>query len=459
MKKIFLIPIIAVAFFVTLSAGCESAVETEGPNSQLTAVAVFESAPTANAALADIYAQIREYGILSGKKQGSSYLLGCYADELTAYEFGPFSAESFFNNALVPSDAGISGLWNASYNQIYAANAVIEGAKLSSALSVTEHQQITGEALFIRALLHVQLTGLFGNIPYIETTDYRANSIAGKKTVEQVYDLAITDLEQAVLWLPEAYTTPGRIRPNRATAQALLARVYLYDRQWAEASNMASAVLNQTARYHMNVPLEDMFLKSSPTTIWQLGSGLDGDNANEGNSFILQNGPPDSVALTRELLDAFEPGDLRKTHWVGSVTNGTDVWYFPYKYKQRMPTGSSLEYSVVFRLSEQYLIRSEARAMQGDLIGATEDLNVVRNKADLGNTTAQSAVAIVNVVMHERRVELFTEQGHRFLDLKRSGNLGILAAKPGWNPEDALWPLPQTELLANGRLLPQNPGY
>lgn len=63
--------------------------------------------------------------------------------------------------------------------------------------------------------------------------------------------------------------------------------------------------------------------------------------------------------------------------------------------------------------------------------------------------------------MNERRVELFAEGGHRFIDLKRSGRLDqvLSGLKPAWNTEDRNLPLPENELLLNPNLLPQNPGY
>ncbi len=63
--------------------------------------------------------------------------------------------------------------------------------------------------------------------------------------------------------------------------------------------------------------------------------------------------------------------------------------------------------------------------------------------------------------MQERRVEFFTEGGHRFFDLKRAQQLdnALSSLKPGWNSTDALLPLPESELLLNPNLLPQNPGY
>ncbi|MNE93570.1 SusD family protein [compost metagenome] len=58
-------------------------------------------------------------------------------------------------------------------------------------------------------------------------------------------------------------------------------------------------------------------------------------------------------------------------------------------------------------------------------------------------------------------MELFTEFGHRFFDLKRFNKIQsvLTAVKTGWDTHDALFPIPQVELNLNGNLKPQNTGY
>src|SRR5690606_19066848 len=110
--------------------------------------------------------------------------------------------------------------------------------------------------------------------------------------------------------------------------------------------------------------------------------------------------------------------------------------------------------------AEQYLIRAEARAQLSNIAGAQADLNKIRIRAGLGETLASSQNELLTAILQERRFELFTEHGHRFFDLKRTGNLdNVLGSKPGWNTTDRLFPLPEKELLLNPNLLPQNPGY
>jgi hypothetical protein len=63
---------------------------------------------------------------------------------------------------------------------------------------------------------------------------------------------------------------------------------------------------------------------------------------------------------------------------------------------------------------------------------------------------------------HERRLELFCEWGHRWLDLKRTGQaetaLGGITYKHSLSSDALLYPIPYTELTTDPNLV-QNNGY
>ncbi|MFY0482500.1 RagB/SusD family nutrient uptake outer membrane protein [Flavobacterium sp. PLA-1-15] len=442
-----------------LLQGCDDFVDVALPPTQLTSEAIFEDRQTATAAMTEIYSKLRASGILAGTASGLSLKLGLYADELDYYGADGNSTADFFGNSVQAADSDIAALWNASYKQIYACNAVIEGVERSTGLQQADKSQLKGEALFVRGLVHLYLVNLYGGVPYITTTDYRANSTAARMLPAEVYEHIFTDLEMAASLLTAEYITGERVRPNAFAAKALLARAYLYGGRWAEASNMASAVLNEAALYSLG-SIEGTFLRDANSTIWQLMPASDGLNTDEAGTFVFTEGPPFFVALGDGLMEAFEPGDLRKENWTNAITDGTTTWYHANKYKANTPTGSSVEFPIVLRLAEQYLIRSEARARQGELTGAKEDLDIIRNRAGLGNSTAVTQAALLDAVLQERRVELFTEYGHRFFDLRNGGQLdAALGTKSGWQTTDRLLPLPETELLTNPNLGTQNPGY
>jgi hypothetical protein len=450
----------AIVVLVFMFCSCEQYLDIDLPSSQLTAEAVYEDAGTANAALMDVYANVRGTGMFSGTASGISAEMGLYADEFQYYGTPTYFAVNFYNNSLIASNSQTASWWSSAYAQVYAANAVIEGVAASVSLPAQVRDRLSGEALFLRALLHFYLENLYGNIPYITTTNYQVNNTVSRMPTAEVYSLIINDLENAVLLLPEEYPAQGRIRATKQVARALLARVYLYKGDWAGAADMASALINDQVQYSLPSP-EVSYLKDTPAAIWQFMPAADGENTEEGASFIFEQGPPSFAALTEGFITAFEPGDLRRAAWVREVSGDNSSWFHPYKYKERFNTGVSVEYPIILGLAEQYLIRAEARAMQGDLIGASEDLDVIRLRAGLSPNTANSQQGLLDAVLQERRMELFSEYGHRFFDLKRTSRLDavLTGTKPGWQATDGHLPVPETQLIINPNLAPQNPGY
>lgn len=452
--------VVAVLYFAFWLNGCDDFTEVGMPVSELNTAAIFEQRNTAYAAMNDVYAKMRENGVLTGKTSGTSREMGLYTDEMKWYGSSTSTANNFYNNTVLPSIGTIANWWNFSYSQIYGADCIISGVAASTTLTQEDKDQLTGEAKFVRGMLHFYLLQLYGAVPYVTSTDYKVNSKAPRMPEAEVYQKIIADLEGARALLKADYATAERVRPNSFVATALLARVYLYQGAYAQASNSASAVMNNTDLYVLPDDLNSVFLKESSSTIWQFSPRTTTRNTDEGQTFIFNAVPPSNAGLTSLLISSFEAGDQRLTKWIASLTSGESVYYHPFKYKKLASSSPQVEYSIVLRLQEMYLIRAEARTQQGELIGAKEDLNVIRNAAGLENTTAVSKTDLLTAVLHERRVEFFTEYGHRFMDLKRAGKLDdFLSYKPSWQSTDRLLPLPQKELNLNSTLGAQNPGY
>lgn len=455
--------LVAIALLIigTLFIGCDDFTETGMPVTEMNEDAVFEEAGTATAAVTQLYAQLRDAGVLTGRAYGASKMLGLYSDELSWWGAATDDADDYYHNTVAANNATVRDWWNTSYAQIYGANSVLEGLEGSMALDAALKDQLKGEAQFVRALVHFYLLQLHGGIPYITSTDYTVNIKAARMDEAAVYDRIIADLESAATLMGEQYASEGRVRPNAYAAKALLARAYLYNGQWAEASNAASAVLDATELYAWEEDLSGVFLKDSPTVIWQLSPRTAQRNTDEASTFNFTSGPPPQVALSEGQVAAFEAGDLRKQLWTRAITDGSSTWYHSFKYKRNGNSTPQVEYPIVLRLAEQYLIRAEARARLGELGDALDDLNRIRHAAGLGDTAATSQQELVEAVLKERRVELFAEYGHRFMDLKRTGLLDVqlTGVKPSWNSTDRLLPIPLEELNLNPNLLPQNAGY
>lgn len=448
----------ALLFSILLS--CEDFLEVDPPIDQLTGTVVFEDAATVDAALAHIYGELRESSPVAGTSNGLGYLMGHYADELELFSLNLPDVDNVAQNSVLPSDNTVQNLWNSSYNLIYAANRILEGVEASNALTEMEKERFKGEAHFIRGLLHFYVVNLFGPVPYVDSTDYDANREVSRIEVDLVYQNILEDLNMAKALLPPSNGDMERLRPDHWTAAALLSRVHLYLEDWEKALAEASYVISNGG-FALSPDLNGVFLKESPETLWQLGPNLSGDNTNEGFTYIIVSGPPPNSALSQRLLDSFEEGDARSTFWVGAVSEGEQVWYFNNKYKEFAPTAVTRECSVQFRLAELYLIIAESQAYLGNPTQAMTYINALRSRANLDPLPLMDQASLLEAILAERRVELFLEQGHRFFDLKRTnGADAVLGAfKSGWEITDRLLPIPESELLLNPKLQPQNEGY
>lgn len=107
-----------------------------------------------------------------------------------------------------------------------------------------------------------------------------------------------------------------------------------------------------------------------------------------------------------------------------------------------------------------YLIRAEARAQQNNISGAQSDLNAIRTRAGLPNTTATTQAQLLSALEHERWVELFTEWSDRWFNLRRlNKSTAVLSLiKPAWQPHQQLYPIASSFMTSNPNLT-QNPGY
>lgn len=462
--KIIHITLVCTGMLLTTFSSCKKFVQLDLPNSQISNPQVFSDISIATSAIAGLYVKLREGGPVHGGTYGLSVLLSSYADEViyTGPPTTTLADRFFYQNNILPTNTTISTIWKESYNLIYDANAILEGLDKSTGIAKTDKEQLQGEALFIRAYIHFYLYNIFGNIPYLSGTDYRLNTIPGKLDSAAVYKLIIADLKLAKTMIQEDYVTPERVRVNRGVIAAMLARVYLYTRNWEAAKVESSEIIQHTALYNWVDDLDNVFLKESSGTLWQFAARSPGTATYEAENFNLTGVPavPHRV-MSDHLLNSFEPGDLRRIHWVGILSNASGSWHYSNKYKQKNTQASATEYSILFRLEEQYLIRAEAKAMEEDISGAQDDLNKIRQRAGLDPTTASSKTALIKAILQERRVELFTELGHRFFDLKRLGEADaqLSAVKPGWKSKHVLWPIPDNELLLNANLKPQNTGY
>jgi hypothetical protein len=437
----------------------------DAPTTQIDAAQVFQNDQTAVSAITGLYAQIT-YTSTSFLNGGVSVYTALSSDEIKRTS-SLAAQDQFTNNSLVSTNTLVGTQWTNAYSYIYQANAIIEGVAHSTSLLPSTVKTLTGEAKFIRAFCYFNMVNLFDAVPLVVSTNYNVSDTMSRTATSLVYQQIINDLTDAEASLSESYQTTmsypsDRIRPNKWAAAALLSKVYLYQRNYSSAESEATKVIN-SGMYTLEADLNNVFLSTSNEAIWQLQPVRTSTPTTEGSLFIPTSSTVrPSYILTTQLLAAFENNDSRLTNWIKKQTvSGTD-YYYPYKYKIRTATPPYTEYYMVFRLAEIYLIRAEARAQIGtDLSGATDDLNIIRNRATLANTTATGQSDLLDAILHERQVELLTEWGNRWYDLKRTNIIdSVLSAEKGsnWQSTDALYPIPFSQLQTNPYLT-QNNGY
>jgi hypothetical protein len=459
-------------------AGCKKIAEPDPPVSLIIGAQAYATNTSAIAIVNSMYSYMSQQNNFAQGTNSVGLLTGLTGDELQPAPIAKYLM--FYTNTVQPALFSPNYFWYDSYTNIYTCNAALQEMPGASGMTEPVKKQLIGEVRFLRAFFYFYLVNLFGDVPLSTITDYRINNRLTRTPASQIYGLILQDLTESQADLSADFVNgfltkvPERIRPTKWAAAALLARVHLYLQNWVAAEAQASLVL-KNMELMLEPDLNRVFLSSSKEAILQLETQAN-RNTLDGFTYILRPTGPDAfvrpVSLRPEFRSRFEPGDNRLIQWIGQVTvpaSGTfrdTTFYFPYKYKigYNPPPTTTGEYLMVLRLAEQYLIRAEARAQQGNLSGAKEDLNAIRTRAALPETSAATQQELLEAIAHERQVELFTEWGHRWLDLKRTGAMDSVmtrvAVEKGteWQPYYKLFPIPQYEIEQNPNLT-QNSGY
>lgn len=458
MKKNIIIHLLFVVNIIGWLCSCSKLLEVDTPKNQLTSDKVFADSVAAVSALSNTY-----FLLANQVNNNLNKNINIYADE---YVFTlTIAGQLEFNQSVLSvTNANSMQIWNNLYLIIYSCNDLLEQAIESTTLSENNKAVLVNEAKFLRAYAYFYLQNLYGRIPLLLQTDVNINRLAGQTDAAAVYAQIVQDLTEAKVGLAENYPSDGKVRANQWAATALLARTYLYTANWQAAEVEATAVINSGLYTPLDAP-GSVFHAGSREAILQLwtqnGFISDATTLIPANNTTLPQYPVSEV-----LHEAFETDDLRQATWIGAseVTDAagvTTTYPYPYKYKNRTVNTTTPEYLMALRLGEQYLIRAEARAQQGNIGGAVDDLNVIRSRAGLPPLASDlSQSECLDAVMQERRVELYGEWGHRFLDLKRTGQLDevIGAYKSTWQSTASAFPIPQNEIIRNPNLV-QNPGY
>ncbi|GGC31990.1 membrane protein [Parapedobacter defluvii] len=472
---------------------CSDAFLDPDPKGTLMEETYYSNPDEALAGLVSVYDPI-------GWQTAVSYLnfgaVNSASDDHVAGGGGPNDMETWqrwSNYTLNESQGPQQDYWNRNFTGVSRANIFIQKLEAGiPGLSEAVTARYLAEAKFLRGYFYFDLVRLFRNIPfYLEplTTDNMREQVQVDPTV--VYAQIEQDLKDALAVLPP--TVPAATEGGRATkgmAQALLGKVYLYQKKWTDAAREL-AVVNGTPGgtseygYRLLENFEDVFrpdnkfhAESILEIVCSQGGARTWDHWGQfyGNVATTMFGPRgysgpyyysgwSFCPITQELYDLlhYDPRfkatvadlDSLEKNGIAQYEKGyMNTGWFIQKYAPLVEFAATsgvreLNYPqdyIEIRLADTYLMEAEALIEDGQGGGpgtrAYQLLNAVRGRVGLNPIEA----TLDNIFL-ERRKELATE-GHRWYDLVRSGRAATALASRGFVAgKHEVLPIPYAELL------------
>lgn len=385
------------------------------------------------------------------------------SDDYVSWRGSFQSFRQVYNKNMARDNAEALRTWTTGYEAINMANTVLEA--LSIVTDADMKQQLEGEALLVRGIIHFELVRFYA-APWGATADNSQPGIVIKtkatknetaafekvprSTVAQVYTQVINDITAAADKLPESNGT----RFNKYAAYAFLSRVYLQQHDYVKALDAANTVIESGA-FDLNASVTAVFdNKNTREAIFEIQQN-DQNNAGTANdgmatffASLVGIGRAD-VRMVSAFLDTYDADDLRLTQWYyeGVGARPGNMYCSKWKsFSQNLP---------IIRLAEMYLTRAECNVRLSSTVGDTPENDVAR----IVNPLRVNLPVIVNPTLDDildvRYHELAFE-GLRIHDVKR---LQIMTGDYDWNADELVFPVPQREVDASEGIITQNPGY
>ncbi|OWP62055.1 RagB/SusD family nutrient uptake outer membrane protein [Hymenobacter amundsenii] len=418
-------------------------------------------------------------------------------------DYGP--ALEVDNFTLNSTNGIVNNTWQGYFQGINRANQALDKIPLSPAPEATRNRLI-GEVRFLRGYFYFNMVRFFGGVPKLDrvplASEINDPNLQKRATAQEIYDLIISDLQFGVDNLPlKGATETGRA--TKAAAQGMLAKVYLYQKNYQKAFDLTNEIITgKSGNYGLAPSYENIWREvgaNSEESVFEVQTGINAACNNSAvNLYVVSQGPRAGGKggwadlgfgfnnPTQQLADAYEAGDKRRAASIIFITTaktGTVLWdgfripskdsveNFRYSYKayhsrtKETSCGNNdyLPKNIrVLRYAEVLLINAEAAFQLGNVAGATTAINLVRARAGLAPRTGLTLAQI----WQERRVELALEHD-RFFDLVRQesiqpGRIVPLFAAQGktfTKGKNELFPIPQQQIDLSAGALTQNPGY
>jgi hypothetical protein len=430
--------IIIYAFIISLFS-CEI-LDVEPPYDRVLAENAISDKRGLDAAINGVYdgmqsgAIVLDYLVISDLAADNLEAVGSKIDYITIDNNDPFSTNIY-----------VEAVWNAHYDVINRANNILDNIGSIEGVSEAEANRAEAEMRTIRAICYFNLVRMYGGVPLRETAVSGASEeeiFIGRASESETYGFIQNDLEVAETLL-EGTGRGNSVRIDEPTVKALLARLHLYQENWAEAEAYAKSVINNFG-FELVEDYASIFdeTNTSNEIIFQIDF-LNDDDVNTIARWLLASGRYEAAA-TEDIYDLYDNQDLRASVSVG--TAGGDFFCNKYTGLQ-----NDVDNLIISRLSEMHLIAAEAINEQSYAPDseAFDFLNEVRDRAalnELSNLEATNQASLRDAIAEERRKELAFE-GHRWHDLVRTNRAQSTLEIS--NPNKLIFPIPQSEIDTN----------
>lgn len=457
-------------------ASCKKTLEVEQKMDVPNADAI-KSVKDLETVLIGAYDGLQSSNVLGGNMVVFADLLADDAkvDETMLSNFG---TREIYERASTVQISLLRNMWCDAYATINRANNVIyvvDNNLVSGADFDKKKDQLKGEALFIRAIVHFEIMRFWAlpydvelqgansqlGVPYRTTPTFSGfvDLSMARNSVEDVYSKVAEDLKQAALLLAKAGIRKSTDRASEMAADAYLARIYFFKGDYNNATAYATKVIssnlfmlndssNADANKYLNVVFQTQGSVTSREVIFQLVN----IQADQSNSIAGNYSPSVGIPLIMPSSDfkkLYTNKDRRRGKYIGA-----DYWGNPMgvnKYISSNPASNIC----VLRLAEMHLIKVESDALLNRISSATWDSYNRLKKRSIKSYISESIAntQLLDSIRVEHRREMCFE-GDRYHNLKRL-KLPLRTGVP-WNDNSVLFKIPQEEMSGNP-LMVQNP--
>lgn len=470
MKKISLLLLLSSGVF--LFSSCKKWLDVQ-PNSQVKASELFKTEAGFKEALAGTYTILTDEALYG--KELTYGMMGVLSHEWSSFPSTStgYTEDGNYNYATgTATQNRIDGIWSKMYEAASNANTILENIDQGKVFTGDNYKIIKGEALALRAFIHFDLLRCFGAsylvnasqpaIPYV--TKYTAKQTE-QSTVAEVADKILTDLLAARELLKvdpiltgrevtevddNGYLINRQLHLNYYAVEGLLARLYLYMGNYAQAKISAQEVVNSgkfSFSTQANV-IDSTDRSGAPEQLFALQiTNLSQRSVN----YLSQEGTGVFSLSSSLLLSYYESNtdDYRYLYLFKNGTGASANSRYLLKYAASSSDESYYQNKLpVLKLSEMYYILAECD--YHDNLSVLADINPVRKARGITAFTVEPAD--FRAVMNTEYRKEFIGEGQLFYYYKWQNRSSIPESDKNLVALKAyIFPLPVSELQAADR--------